>query len=779
MINRIRGLSLVFCIIILFVALIPATKSEQSQQLGNIDWKYSDLKAFDQPGEINPGADLVAVYFRESDHRCEIRLDLLASSLEVIPEAYFLIDFLPGGQNYVRIANEKINTSVEWDFALRLLPNDFIQHIEPEISSSSIIYTTPLQIKAKRNFEQDTIEIQFRCDAIGIELPGAKIGIILVDPSETDLGSRIDQSTAILIDSAPPASANILMLFTETFAGKTPAQAVKNWDGAHTGPESARHGLSHLLKAVDFYRVPVFLVDLKTPQNLSALDAIGVLHDLIRLEQEELLILPDYSFIQLSSEPEFSLPTNVYSDALSWSKQVSKEMGLASSTFFTASQWPQTADLPAGYQFFLPAASPVMQQINICKSGQIKFLCSPPPQDVTINYIQHQNEIGSAGLTISARETLILSAMRNKGEIVVFGGSLAQSVWGNIGISDRVFKYFQSHPWINPVNSNDLLTWVVSPEAIVEFKPTAVTQPKSVDGKLPVEFDIPQALVNSITERLNQLPLNSVTTFARQSFYALLSTNNPQQHQLNAASLGQIGHLIYAAKWASGPETQLDCNNDINWDGINECIISTKNIFASFDTIGGSMVSAFALTDTGIEQIATSSYQVANGLSDPFRWKSELGVHGDPDAPGAALVEPAFANKEFLSRIEGNSLFFESSDGTIKKEIRLFADRIRIDYQLATPQVIQFQSSSNPWERYSANWRERYAKKTILTNMQFQETAFWQPLPYLNEPEDPNFDYGRGFFTLFPFDIFTFQGHGANWLEIPIRKSHNSLISSP
>ncbi len=193
MTNRIRGLSIVFCIIILFAALIPATKSGQPQQLGNIDWKYSDLKAFDQPGEIDPGADLIAVYFRESEHRCEIRLDLLASSLEVIPEVYFLIDFLPGGQNYVRIASESINTTVEWDFAIRLLSNDFIQNIEPETSSSSFFYTTPLQINAKRNFEQDTIEIQFRCDAIGLGLPGAKIGIILVDPTETD---RAAESTS-------------------------------------------------------------------------------------------------------------------------------------------------------------------------------------------------------------------------------------------------------------------------------------------------------------------------------------------------------------------------------------------------------------------------------------------------------------------------------------------------------------------------------------------------------------------------------------------------------
>jgi len=754
----------VFVTIIACGFIILAVGPVQFPLSSKIDWKYSDLKAIDPPDEITPEADLIAVYFRESGRSCEIRLDLLASSLEVIPEAYFLIDYLPGGQNYVRIDSQQLFTTVEWEFAIRLLPNDSIQIIETDAHIPIGFKKFFPQVHAIRNLDQDTIEIQFDCDEIGSVLPHAKVAIVLVDSSQSKLTLRLDQSIAINLDGSPPNPANILMLFTESFSGNTPAQSIKNWDGAHTGPGSARHGLAHLVNSVDIYRMPVFLVDLKTPQNLSALDAIGVLNDLVRLDQEGLLILPDYSFIRLSSDPEFFLPANIYSEAFLWSRLVSKEMGLATTPFFSATEWPRNSNFPNGYKFFLPKSIPVLQNIRVCKTGQTKYLCSPLPQ--YSNFLQPNIDVDLTGLTIDARKALVQSAMRNKGEMIVLGGALNQSAWGNIGVSKRVFKYFQNHPWINPLNSNDLLTWTVSPDMASKFLPSPAAELEFVDAKMPVEFSKPQMIVNQITEILNHLPANAITTFAHQSFYALLSANNSSQHKLNAASLGQIGHLIYAAKWASAPKNNLTCGTDINWDGINECIFSTKNLYGSFDTIGGAMVSAFALTDTGIQQIATSSYQVANGLSDPFRWKPSLGIHGDPDAPGAALVEMAYAEKEFLSRIEGNSLFFESQDGIIKKEIRLFADRIRIDYQLASPQVIQFQSSLNPWERFKTNWTEISHKKIILTNMKSQASAYSQPLPYLNGTEDPNFDYGRGFFTLFPFETFTFQGYDKTWLEI-------------
>ena len=72
-----------------------------------------------------------------------------------------------------------------------------------------------------------------------------------------------------------------------------PAEALRSWDGAHTGPHGERHGLKHLLDAVEEYQIPTVLLDLKEPENLSALDAMGILPQIDALANNSLLILPE------------------------------------------------------------------------------------------------------------------------------------------------------------------------------------------------------------------------------------------------------------------------------------------------------------------------------------------------------------------------------------------------------------------------------------------------------------------------------------------------------
>ena len=91
-----------------------------------------------------------------------------------------------------------------------------------------------------------------------------------------------------------PQPAPILLAFWNTFPATSPAQALRSWNGAHTGPFGGRHGLVNLLNAALKAKVPLTLVDIKTPSSLSALDTLGggtnLLHTLIR---ESLLSLPD------------------------------------------------------------------------------------------------------------------------------------------------------------------------------------------------------------------------------------------------------------------------------------------------------------------------------------------------------------------------------------------------------------------------------------------------------------------------------------------------------
>ena len=66
------------------------------------------------------------------------------------------------------------------------------------------------------------------------------------------------------------------MSFWDVFPAATPAQALRRWDGAHTGPRGERHGLKHILDNAGRYGIPVALLDLKTPASLAALNYMGI-----------------------------------------------------------------------------------------------------------------------------------------------------------------------------------------------------------------------------------------------------------------------------------------------------------------------------------------------------------------------------------------------------------------------------------------------------------------------------------------------------------------------
>ena len=103
----------------------------------------------------------------------------------------------------------------------------------------------------------------------------------------------VDRLGPVLSDNLPPGRAPILLAFWDVFPAATPAQALRRWDGAHTGPYGERHGLNVLLTSVRRNKVPVFLLDLKSPAFLSALDYLGVIFSIQDLSNQRLVFLPE------------------------------------------------------------------------------------------------------------------------------------------------------------------------------------------------------------------------------------------------------------------------------------------------------------------------------------------------------------------------------------------------------------------------------------------------------------------------------------------------------
>ncbi len=86
--------------------------------------------------------------------------------------------------------------------------------------------------------------------------PGAlRLQVFTTAPGALDV---VDQTPSFLangIQLVPRAP--LLLAFWDTLPAATPAQALRRWDGAHTGPFGKRHGLFRLLQTSAEAGVPV------------------------------------------------------------------------------------------------------------------------------------------------------------------------------------------------------------------------------------------------------------------------------------------------------------------------------------------------------------------------------------------------------------------------------------------------------------------------------------------------------------------------------------------
>jgi len=196
-------------------------------------WQAADLRALNP----TPNASLMALLARQRGPGCEIRLDFLD---------------LPA------------------NYQVRLRAGDQAYTLSPQTAAA-------LRLQADLNL-----------DTLTFSLPLCPPDL----PLTAQVNGEAPLQTAL---NAPPAAAplSFSLAFYNVFdPAFTPAQALRRWDGAHTGPHGERHGLKGLLQAAESSHTALILLDLKTPFALSALDALGGLPQIGRMEAAGLLHLP-------------------------------------------------------------------------------------------------------------------------------------------------------------------------------------------------------------------------------------------------------------------------------------------------------------------------------------------------------------------------------------------------------------------------------------------------------------------------------------------------------
>ncbi|MEW6094584.1 MAG: hypothetical protein AB1531_11545 [Chloroflexota bacterium] len=702
---------------LLFLSCLLLTALGCQPSINRRAWAVTDLRLLDPLDAPSPSTDLLAVYVRSRGADLEIRLDLL--DLPLVPD---------------------------YDLTLRLLtPTGEITLLLPAKGRPSVIPAeSGLRARLVRDPRLDTVTV--RLNRLYISQPFSLQAAAYL-PGQT---TPADETPLVRSDALPPAPrAPALIAFWDVYPAVTPAQALRRWDGAHTGPNGGRHGLKHILDSVETYQRPVALLDLKTPASLAALDFMSALPQVKRLAAQGLLLLP---------EAAWSQPADM---ALELSRDAAEGFGLPGSPFVYASGSDPSIGLrraqpvdsgqrlqPAyRYQFLsLPDAS------RLARSGMTRLVPLPTTEPA---------QATSDGPSLEVRRALVEALFSpDETDLVALGGSLPDSTWGVPDMADATFAWLAGHPWVWVLDGYDLMTFPVGGE----YNPPAL----AVSGADPW------------LEALRRAPDNPITQSAWQTYLTLHAPSDDATLQsLRDAYAGQIGVLLAAAEWAESPSSLADCSRDPDLDGRSECVLANERYFAVIETNGARLSHLFFLDKNGAHQLVAPASQFAVGLSDPSEWRPERGEAADPRLVMGAFSDTTGMFDEF--RAESGEAEIRLTGAGRTKIFRLGENGLGVRYQadgpLSTliplavePRAFYFAPSNYLADLSPSSWTwgpQGGIRAEVRTEADLLAYGFTTLQVYMDSPEDPDLEYPAEHYFPFPFALVTVHAEGefAVWIE--------------
>jgi len=369
---------LVCLLVFLLAACLPASGNPPTTPPSTSQPWAGALRALDPADTTDPAQDITALYLREQDDQLQVRVDLL---------------------DFHNLHDLSIDIRIEDPTSPGKEP--YTIHI-PSESLPARITLDPL------------------LDTVIVEVPSSEI------PSRPRVGvsTAEEELTGLTLDGpVPDQTAPLLLTFYDTFAGRFPAEALRSWDGAHTGPRGERHGLKHLLEAAEKYQAPIVLLDLKDPESLSALDAMGVLPQIQRIQAMDLLTLPQTS----ADKAQFGLPASVYLFSPGLTRQSISKYRFQFST--NPSHLHRWFGFPEGTFTTIPIATE-------------SDTTQPTPD----------------GPSLEVRRALLETALNgDEKDLLVLGGSLRDSTWGSPDMVGPTLAYFTSRPYIHLLTADTLI----------------------------------------------------------------------------------------------------------------------------------------------------------------------------------------------------------------------------------------------------------------------------------------------------------------------------------
>ncbi len=701
-------------------------------------WTYADLRLLQPAADpAAPSSDLLAVYTRDAGSDVQIRLDFL--DLPPVPDRdlYVALDTRPGGldsallspQPFAPSAADRTPTAFAWDTLLVLpaggLPQAFTagqagasQTIRPRLVRDPGLDT--LTISLNRTYLPEPFRLQ-----VFVTLP-CKPQAGPCDPRP------VDATPAVSTGDPPPAGrAALLLEFWNVLPAATPAQALRRWDGAHTGPNGGRHGLNLVLQPAAQFGIPLALLDLKTPASLAALDDLGQTGRIRRLSDLGLLILPDVVFAE---------PADV---SLAFSRRASAGFNLPASPFI----YSATAGLQPGY---LAQFASLPDPTRLAADGRTRLIPLPPADAV---------QATDEGPSLDVRQALLAAALSgDRSRLVVLGGNLPASTWGNADAAAATFAWIAAHPWIQPLRADDLLTMPVGSRADL---------PRQVARSSPTTLHFP-GHPNAIDDSLWQT-----------LFMLTAPTGDAQLDSLHSNYMDQVTILMKASAWADAPGAQAGCGSDLGLR-TGECVLSNPRYYAVFNSAGARLTHLFYLDQAGAHQLIAPSYQFAVGLSDPSEWKLGAGEAADPSAIPGAFADDGQPWRPYQAAVSPGRLAFSTADGALVKTYRLTENGLEATYTTNAPITTRIPLAVDPQAFYfgptnylgspgTGSWTWGPANGTrveVRSEAALSGEGFTSSHDLLSKPEDPNRDYPSGHYFPFPLAVVILSSDGGFSVQI-------------
>lgn len=687
---------------VLLIVLVAVALVSCSATRPETPWVHADLRLLDNLDEgISPAADILAVYTRLMPAVLEIRVDLL----DITPKDDYAITLtLWDDLDYFQ------------DPLIITIPSRGLAHTDSIASGVSAFLPDVL-----RDSWLDTVTIRLNRFQMGSQYFFDLTTYAGVPLKQADQVLNIQSNKSAQVGRVP-----VILAFWNVFTATTPMQALRQWDGAHSGPLGDRHGLKHLLDAALKYEVPLVLLDIKTPASLAALNTVGGIGYLRNLSERRLVILtetangnPTGKALELNqmAEQGFGIPSSPYL------YNPSGESGGSFLVQFTTLADPNHIGLFEAKRYFpLPQAS--------------------------------EMQATSSGPAMELRRTLVNAAFEGDVSLIIpIGGDFARSTWGNSDSAGKTLGWLSAHPWILPLSESDL----------TEFpnKPMQLSNP-------PLEGEAPAWL-----PALEGAPANSVSESAwLTSFMVSSPSKNDKLQALRAVSAGQVGELLAAARWAAAPFHEINCSDDLDGDNQPDCVLANLQYFAIIDPLGARLTNLFFLDALGPHQIVGPTSQFVVGLSDPSEWDLELGEASDPGAITGAFEDGLGPWVTYDFEISGEGIVFANPDESIGKTFRMSVDGLVVDYQASAPVSIRIPLVVDPQEFFigpstytitqtptSLIWgSEQGISVEISSNVTITAENFAEALPFLTLPENPDKEYPAGSYLPFPFAVATLQG---------------------